>query len=89
MHVMHACHPTSERVQKSRKMSKNQNVRKPSETIGNLRKPLETLRKPSESLKKPWKPSEIFENRKKKIEKTKFWDEMGEILVSGALDRTG
>ena len=82
-------HPTSERVLKSPKKSKNQNVRKPSETIGNLRKPLETLRKPSESLRNPRKASETFENLQKRVEKTHFWVEMGQILVPGALDRAG
>ena len=71
------------------KKSKNQNVRKPSETIGNLRKPLETLRKPSESLRNPWKVSETFENLQKVLKKTHFWVEMGRILVPGALDWAG
>ena len=66
MHVMHACHPTSEGGQKSRKKSKSQNVRKPSETIGNLREPLDTLRKPSESLRTHWKPSKTFKKGLKK-----------------------
>ena len=63
-----------QRLRGSRKVKKveKSNVRKPSETIGNLRKPLETLRKPSESLRNPWKPSETFENLQKRVEKMKF-----------------
>ena len=89
MHAWHACMPSNiwEGPEKSKK-SKNLNVRKPSETIGNLRKPLETLRKPSESLRNPWKPLQTFENLQKMFEKTHFWNEMGQILVPGALDRT-
>ena len=71
------------------KKSKNRNVRKPSETIGNLWKPLETLRTPSESLRNPGKASETFENLQKRVETTHFWVEMGQILVTGALDRAG